>query len=104
MSSEVVLACGVTGLQGFQSECGLDVAWLVRMRTGGNQPLLILGPMSVTTLLNGTPNDVQVGVQNTMDLCRDNVGLEFFTSNTILPDVPLDNIRAFRKAVLESHW
>ena len=88
-----VLACGIGGLQGFQTECGMDVEWIVRLRTGGNDPLIIFGPLSVTeTLPFGSPEDVRREVRRAMDVCRDQASLAFFTSNTINPDVPLENV------------
>jgi hypothetical protein len=100
-----VLACGIGGLQGFQRECGMDLEWIVDKRARNGDPLLIFGPMSVTkTLPHGTPQEVRDEVQEAMDTCRDRASLVFFTSNTITPDVPLGNIRAFWEAVLDSHW
>lgn len=100
-----VLACGIGGLQGFQTECGMDVEWIVRLRTSGNGPLIIFGPLSVTeTLPFGSPEDVRREVRRAMDVCRDQASLVFFTSNTINPDVPLENVRAFWDAALASHW
>ena len=100
-----VLACGVGGLQGFQRECGMDLAWIVDLRTREGDPLLLLGPLSVTTTLpHGTPQDVRAEVRRAMDLCRDRAALAFFTSNTITPDVPLENIHAYWQAVRESKW
>jgi hypothetical protein len=100
-----VLACGVSGLQGFQPECGMDLEWIVEKRTRGGDPLLIFGPMPVTTVLRfGSVADVRGEVQRAMGLCRDDASLVFFTSNTINPDVPLENIRAYWGAVLESSW
>ncbi len=43
-------------------------------------------------------------VARIMDLCRDRCGLVFKTSNTITPDVPLENILAYWEAVQESAW
>jgi len=100
-----VFACGISGLQGFQRECGMDLAWIVDLRTRGGEPLLIFGPLSVTTTLpHGTPEDVRAEVRRAMRLCRDKASLVFFTSNTINPDVPLENIRVFWQAVLDSTW
>ncbi|MFN2132857.1 MAG: uroporphyrinogen decarboxylase family protein [Anaerolineae bacterium] len=100
-----VLACGIGGLQGFQRECGMDLEWIVDLQTRTGEPLLIFGPLSVTTTLpHGTPEDVRAEVCRAMDLCRDSASLVFFTSNTITPDVPLENIRAYWSAVLDSHW
>ena len=100
-----VLACGVAGLQGFQRECGMELEWIVDLRTRGGDPLIIFGPMSVTTTLpQGKPEDVRAEVGRAMDICRDKVSLVFFTSNTINPDVPLENVRAYWQTVLESAW
>jgi hypothetical protein len=100
-----VLAAGFAGLQGFQRECGMELEWIVNLRTRGGDPLLIFGPMPVTTVLpHGTPDDVRAEVRRAMDLCRDRASLVFFTSNTINPDVPLENLRAYFDAVLTNRW
>jgi hypothetical protein len=100
-----VLACGVGGLQGFQTECGMDLAWIRHLRTRQDEPLLIFGPLSVTTTLPyGSPADVRAEVYKAMSLARDHVSLVFFTSNTITPDTPLENVLTFWQSVLESSW
>ena len=100
-----VLACGVAGLQGFQRECGMELEWIVDLRTREGDPLIIFGPMSVTTTLpHGTPAEVRAEVGRAMETCRDRASLVFFTSNTIIPDVPLENVRAFWETVLDSSW
>jgi hypothetical protein len=100
-----VLACGAAGLQGFQEECGMDLEWIVEHRTCHGDPLIIFGPMSVTTTLPfGSVADVADRVQQAMDICRDRASLVFFVSNTITPDIPLENVRAFWDAVLQSAW
>lgn len=100
-----VLACGFAGLQGFQRECGIDLEWIADLRTGAGDPLVIFGPMSVTTTLPyGSPEDVRAEVRRAMRLCRDKASLVFFTSNTINPDVPVENIRAYWDEVQSSRW
>jgi hypothetical protein len=100
-----VMACGIGGLQGFQRECGMDLEWIVDCRTRNGDPLLIFGPLSVTeTLPHGTPADVRAAVHQAMSLCRDRASLVFFTSNTITPDTPLENIQTYWRAVLDSAW
>jgi hypothetical protein len=100
-----VLACGIGGLQGFQRECGMDLEWIVDLQSRTGEPLVIFGPLSVTTTLpHGTPQEVRAQVRRAIGLCRDKASLVFFTSNTITPDVPLENIRAYWSAVLDSHW
>jgi hypothetical protein len=100
-----VLACGIAGLQGFQQECGMDLPWIVDLFTRDADPLIIFGPMSVTrTLPYGTPEKVRKEVFRAMAICRDKASLVFFTSNTITPDVPLENIQTYWQTVLESKW
>ncbi|MBN1876852.1 MAG: hypothetical protein JXA33_21700 [Anaerolineae bacterium] len=105
-----ILACGVAGLQGFQRECGMELEWIVKRRARNGDPLIIFGPMSVTeTLPFGSPADVRAEVQRAMSLCRDKAGqleaaLVFFTSNTITPDIPLENVRVYWQTVLDSAW
>jgi hypothetical protein len=100
-----VLACGADGLQGFQRECGMDLEWIVDLRTHQGNPLLIFGPMEVVTIFrSGSPQDIRQEVKHSMDLCRDKASLVFFTSNTITPDIPLENIRTYWQAVRESAW
>ncbi|NNE36544.1 MAG: hypothetical protein HKN13_15020 [Rhodothermales bacterium] len=100
-----VLACGITGLQGFQKECGMDLENIVTKRTNTGNQLLIFGPMSVTnTLPYGSEDDIREVVRWSMEVCRDNASLVFFTSNTITPDIPLQNIRTYWDAVLGSRW
>ena len=100
-----VLATGVNGLQGFQSECDMDLEWIVEKRARNGDPLLIYGPMSVTkTLPHGTPQDVKAEVDWAMNVCRDKASLVYFTSNTLVPDIPLENIQTLWETVLESRW
>jgi hypothetical protein len=98
-----VLACGVGGLQGFQRECGMDLEWIADVRTRGGDPLLIFGPMSVTTTLpHGSAEEVEAEVRRSINLCRGKASLVFFTSNTINPDIPLENIQTYWQVVRES--
>jgi hypothetical protein len=100
-----ILASGVGGLQGFQPECGMELEWIRKRRTKKGDPLVIYGPMPVTTLMNcGSPDDMRAEVKRAMDLCRDEASLVFFTSNTITPDIPFENVLAYWQAVQESHW
>ncbi len=100
-----ILHAGFAGLQGFQRECGVELDWIVNLRSCKGDPLLIFGPMSVTTVLpHGTPDDVRAEVSRAMALCRDRASLVYFTSNTINPDVPLENLRAYFDAVITSQW
>jgi uroporphyrinogen-III decarboxylase len=57
-----------------------------------------------TTLPYGSPDDVRAGVHKAMTLARDHLSLVFFTSNTITPDIPLENVLTFWQTVRESRW
>lgn len=100
-----ILAAGADGLQGFQRDCGMDLSWIVDLRTNKGNPLLIFGPMDVvTTFRQETPAGIHAEVRKAIELCRGKAGLFFFTGNTITPDIPLDNIRAYWDAVHASSW
>lgn len=99
-----MIALGFAGVQGFQRECGMDIEWVAQKRSRSGDPLIIMGPMSVTTTLMGSVKDVKDEVARSIKACRDNASLIFFTSTSIGPDIPLKNIRAFWEAVGESTW
>jgi hypothetical protein len=100
-----ILACGIGGLQGFQRECGMALKWIVDLRTRTGDPLVIFGPMSVTTTLpHGTPDEIRAEVDRAMRECRGKASLVFLTSNTIIPDTPLQSIQAFWDSALASRW
>lgn len=94
-----IFDCGLAGLQGFQEECGMVLEELVQRRTRDGDPLLIFGPIAVTTtLVRRTPDEVRRKVREAIDICRDTASLVLFTSNTINPDVPVENIVAMCEA------
>ena len=92
---DFLIDSGVQGLQGFQPECGMVLEEIVTRRTRDGEPLIIFGPLAVTTELPVcTPEQIREKVCQAIDICRDNASLVLFTSNTINPDVPLENVRA----------
>ncbi len=99
---DMLLDAGVQGFQGFQPECGVTLEMVVRKRTRDGAPLLILGPLAVTTELPAcTPEQVREKVRRAVKVCRGRASLVMFTSNTINPDVPLENIIAMHESVRE---
>ena len=87
-------------MQGFQPECGMVLEKLVERRTRDGEPLLIFGPLAVTTELPVcTPEEITAKVHHAIDICRGSASLVLFTANTINPDVPLENIKAMYQAV-----
>lgn len=99
---DMFIDCGVQGFQGFQPECGMILEDVVQKRTREGKPLIILGPLAVTTELPVcTPDEIKMKVRHAIDVCKKNANLLLFTSNTINPDVPLKNILAMYEAVKE---
>ncbi len=97
-----ILELGVGGLQGFQAECGVQVRDIVERRTIDGEKLIIFGPISVTeTLVKETPEGVKRAVREAIEICRDKASLVLFTSNEILPDVGLENMKAMYDALRE---
>lgn len=99
---DMLLDCGVRGFQGFQPECNMHLESIVKKRTKDKKPLLIFGPLSVTSELPLlSPGVIKEKIKDAEEICRDNADLALFTSNTINPDVPIENIKAFYEAVNE---
>ena len=97
---DFLIDVGVQGLQGFQPECGMVLDELVKRRTRDGEPLLIFGPLAVTTELPVyTPEQITEKVHHAINICKGNASLVLFTANTINPDVPLENIKAMYQAV-----
>ncbi|NJD04752.1 MAG: hypothetical protein FIA99_19615, partial [Ruminiclostridium sp.] len=96
---DMLIDCGVQGFQGFQPECGMNIEYIVQKRNRNGGPLLIFGPISVTTELPVcTPGEIKNKVKHAIRICKDKADLALFTSNTINPDVPLENIIAMYEA------
>jgi uroporphyrinogen decarboxylase len=91
----MLLECGIRGFQGFQPECGMRIEELIKLRDKDGGKLLIYGPFAVTTELPVlSPDELRAKVRYYAQICRDYADLVFFTSNTICPDVPYDNLLA----------
>ena len=99
---DMLIASGVQGLQGFQPECGMNIDFVASKRTREGNPLLIYGPLAVTTELPVcTPLEIRKKVRHAIDVCKGSADLVFFTSNTINPDIPLENLVAMYEAIRE---
>ncbi|MCL2740672.1 MAG: hypothetical protein FWE70_00985 [Oscillospiraceae bacterium] len=91
----MLIRSGIKGFQGFQPECGMLVEEIAGMRDRDGGRLLIFGPFSVTTeLIYMTPDGIRARARHYVDACKGRADLAIFTSNTICPDVPVENILA----------
>ena len=98
----MLIECGIRGFQGFQPECGMTLEFMIQHKTREGDPLLIFGPMAVTTELPVlSANEIRNLTKEAIKMCRGKARLVLFTSNTINPDVPLENIYAMYDAVNE---
>ena len=99
---DMLIECGVQGFQGFQPECGMHLESIVRKKTRDKKPLLIFGPVSVTSELPVcSPEEIKNKVKHSIEICRNNADLVLLTSNTVNPDVPIENIIALYEAIFE---
>jgi hypothetical protein len=97
---DMLIDCGIQGFQGFQPECGMTLDFVLEHRTKEGDPLIIFGPMAVTTELPVfSPKETTQRVREVIRLCEGKARLVLFTSNTINPDIPLENIYAMYEAI-----
>lgn len=88
-----ILACGISGFQGFQEEYGVDIGAIARRRTvDGRKLTLFAGPSTAATLPFGTLQDVQRAVEHIIDTLAGECALFILPANNILPDCPLENV------------
>ena len=90
-----LIEIGVSGLQGFQEEAGVDFAKLVPLKSRWGRPLILWGCVSVTTTLPfGSPEDVRAAVRRSYQLAGPGRGFGLASTSSIMPEVPDENIDA----------
>jgi uroporphyrinogen decarboxylase len=90
-----LIACGVSGFQGFQEETGFDIGEIAaRQVRSGRKPLLLAGLSVDKTLPYGTVADVKKEVERIIDTVGLGGGLAIGTANTAGPDCPNENLEA----------
>ncbi len=95
---DALLDLGIAGFQGFQEELGVHIADIAKRRSASGEPLLFFGSVSVTsTLPFGGTVSVESAVANSIESTRGR-GLFLFTSSSLGPEIPLENIRAMYEA------
>jgi hypothetical protein len=84
---------GYSGFQGFQYECGVDPYAIAARRSITGERLIFFAGMNVSrTLPFGTIEDVTAEIEYVLDYTDGGQGLFFFTSSSIGPEVPLENV------------
>ena len=97
---EPLLEAGVDGFQGFQTECGVDLAHLTRLKTNKGRKPILWGSISVTrTLPWGTVEDVKREVEEVCDLLAPGGGFVLAPTSSVCPEVPVENIFAMFEVV-----
>lgn len=87
------IVVGYTGFQGFQYECDIDVRKIASLRTITGEDLIFFAGMNVTrTLPFGDTQDIRNEIDFVLDYTDGGRGLFFFTSSSIGPEVPVENI------------
>ena len=87
------LSVGYSGFQGFQYECGVDPYQFAARKSLQGERLLFFAGLNVTrTLPYGTLEDVKAEIDYVLDYTEGGQGLFFFTSSSIGPEVPCENI------------
>ncbi|MDR1902100.1 MAG: hypothetical protein LBQ88_07470 [Treponema sp.] len=100
---DMLIDCGIQGFLGFQPECGMTLEFMLEHRTRDGEPLILFGPMAGTTELPVmSPAVVKTRVKEVVKLCEGQANLVLFTSNTINPDIPLENVLAMYEAILKN--
>jgi len=88
-----MIAAGFSGFQGFQYELGVDGFEIARRKSAKGERLLFMAGLNVTrTLPFGTTDDVRDEIEYVLDFTDGGKGLLFFTSSSIGPEVPLENV------------
>lgn len=90
-----MISAGFSGFQGFQYECGVDPWMISEKRSSQGEKQLFMAGMNITrTLPFGTVDDVIAEVDWCLDYAGGGQQLLFFTSSSIGPEVPLENVVA----------
>lgn len=90
-----LIEAGIDGFQGFQTECGVDLAILAALKTKKGRKPILWGSSSVTrTLPWGSVEDVKREVEEVCDLLAPGGGFFLAPSSSICPEVPIANILA----------
>lgn len=90
-----LIACGVSGFQGFQEHTGFDVGQIAARRVrSGRKPILLAGLSVDQVLPFGSVAEVEQEVERIVAAAGQGGGLAIGTANTAGPDCPNENLAA----------
>jgi uroporphyrinogen decarboxylase len=89
---------GIDGLHAIEPDAGMDIFDLKRIY-GPAGRLVLLGNLECDLLARGTPAQIEAAVIRLMREVAPGGGYIFSTANTVMKDVPLENLAAMEEAV-----
>ena len=96
---------GYSGFQGFQYECGIDAYDIAGRSSITGEEFIFFSGLNVTrTLPFGNVDDVIEEIDYVLDYTDGGRGLFFFTSSSIGPEVPLENILSGYQYVTQGEY
>ncbi len=96
----MLMDSGIEGFQGFQSECGILLDDILKIRPKSGNKILIMGAISVTSdLINMKPEEVKKKIRADFEKCKNVADFVQFTSSSFGPDIPFENISAMYEEV-----
>jgi hypothetical protein len=97
-----ILSTGAAGLQGFQTEYGVDIADIARHRRLNGERLTMWAGLSTAALLRyGTLDEIRRETERIIDTLADESALFILPGNNVLPDCPPDNVREMYRHAAE---
>lgn len=90
-----IMDLGVIGLQGFEEEHGPRWEDMVQLTDPHGEPIGVWGCVSVvTTLPDGSPDDVRRAVERSFEVSGPGRGHVLSSTSSVMPEVPFENIDA----------
>lgn len=97
-----LLACGITGFQGFEEDKGMNMGRLAATPTRDGTLPILCGSVNVTTTFYESPSAVRASVARMQRLATERGGgVMLASSSSIMADTPVENILAFIEAARE---
>lgn len=94
-----LLACGITGFQGFEEDKGMDMLRLAATPTRSGTLPVLCGSVNVTTTFYESPAAIRASVARMQRIAAERGGgVLLGSSSSIMTDTPVENILAYVEA------